>query len=133
MPFDAEGRYWSDGSAPIITAVPLTGGSETIAVKVPARHGDPRFYKLLEELAELHSRKNHDYAVQTDPLSNFRMCEQIGLPAWKGVVVRLMDKWARITHITGGKQPKNESLRDSLIDNAVYSLLAILLLEEAER
>jgi hypothetical protein len=28
------------------------------------------------------------------------------------------------------EQPKHESLRDSLIDNAVYSLLAIVLLDE---
>jgi hypothetical protein len=94
------------------------------------RHGDPRFYQLLDEIAELHSRKNHDYAKTDEPLSNFRQCEAFGIPAWKGILVRLSDKWSRLTQLAGGKVPKNESLRDTLIDNAVYSLLAILLLED---
>ena len=94
-------------------------------------HGSPRFYALLEELAELHSRKNHDYAATADPLSNLRMAETFGVPAWKGVLVRMSDKWSRITQLVSGKQPKNESLKDSLLDLAVYSLLTIVLLEES--
>ena len=61
-----------------------------------AHHGDPRFYKLLEEIAELHSRKNHDYTPSGDPLANFRMCEKFGIPAWKGVLTRMSDKWSRL-------------------------------------
>jgi hypothetical protein len=97
------------------------------------RHGDPRFYGLLEELAELHSNKNHDYAISGDPFSNFRKSEAFGIPAWKGVLTRMSDKWSRIEQLSSGKEPKNESLRDSLIDNAVYSLIAILLLPEPEK
>jgi hypothetical protein len=97
------------------------------------RHGDPRFYQLLEEIAELHSRKNHDYSKPTEPLSNFRKCEAFGVSAFKGVLVRLSDKWSRIEQLSGGKQAQNESLRDSLIDSAVYSLLAVLLLEDENR
>ncbi len=97
------------------------------------RHGDPRFYALLDEIAALHSNKNHDYAVVGDPYSNFRKCEAFGIPAWKGVLTRMSDKWSRIEQLVGGKTPKNESLRDSLIDNAVYSLIAVLLIEEEKR
>lgn len=97
------------------------------------RHGDPRFYALLEEIADLHSRKNHDYAKTTEPLSNFRKCEAFGVPAFKGVLVRLSDKWSRIEQLAGGKTAKNESLRDSLIDSAVYALLATLLLEDESK
>lgn len=103
-----------------------------LATWPPQRHGDPRFYKLLEEIADLHSRKNHDYSRAEDPLSNFRMSEQLGIDAWKGVLVRMSDKWARIQQLANGKEPKNESLRDSLIDNAVYSLICVLLLEERQ-
>jgi hypothetical protein len=52
------------------------------------------------------------------------------VPALTGVLVRLTDKWSRIEQLMGGKTPKHESLRDSLLDSAVYSLLAILLLDE---
>ena len=52
------------------------------------QYGDPMFYKLLNEIAELHSDKNHDYA-DNNSLSNFMFCEQMGIPAWKGALVRM--------------------------------------------
>ena len=97
----------------------------------PVRHGDPRFYALLEEIAELHSRKNHDYAEAEKPLSNFTRARTFGVEPWKGVLVRMSDKWSRIEQLASGKTPKNESLRDSLIDLAVYALLCVLLREDA--
>lgn len=97
------------------------------------RHGDPRFYQLLEEIADLHSRKSHDYTPADDPLANFKRSERIGIPAWKGTLVRMGDKWGRIEQLASGKEPKNESLRDTLIDMAVYSLLNVILLDESTR
>lgn len=94
---------------------------------------NPAFAELIEEIKRLHESKNHDYAQDADPLSNLRRAEAFGVPAWKGVLVRLTDKWSRIEQLAGGKVAKHESLRDSLIDNAVYSLLAILLLDEAKK
>lgn len=91
---------------------------------------NPAFHALLEEIKVLHDSKSHDYTPEADPLANLRKAEAMGIPAWKGVLVRLTDKWSRIEQLASGKSPKHESLRDSLIDNAVYSLLAILLLDE---
>lgn len=95
-------------------------------------HGHPRFYELLEEIAKLHSVKNRGYANR-EPLSNLRQCEQFGIPAWKGTLVRLGDKWSRIMSLVGqGKAGMgDESLKDTLKDMAVYSLLCVILLEEA--
>lgn len=92
---------------------------------------NPKFHALLEEISKLHDSKNSDYAQDADPLSNLRRSEAFGIPAYKGVIVRLTDKWSRIEQLAGGKTPKHESLRDSLIDNAVYSLLCVILLDEA--
>ena len=88
-------------------------------------YGHYRFYELLDEMAELHNKKNHDYAGK-DPLSNLR---EFG---WKGVVVRLGDKWRRIRNYAkqGDLKVKEESLKDTLMDNAVYSLLCIILYED---
>ena len=91
---------------------------------------NPAFHALLKEIGDIHDDKSHDYSQDGDPLSNLRRCEAFGVPAWKGVLVRLSDKWSRLEQLAGGKQPKNESIRDSLIDSAVYSLLAVLLLDE---
>jgi hypothetical protein len=92
---------------------------------------NPAFLKLLREIEALHESKNEDYAADADPLSNLRRCEKFNVQAFTGVLVRLTDKWSRIEQLAGGKAPKHESLRDSLVDNAVYSLLAVLLLDEA--
>lgn len=90
---------------------------------------NPRFDALIREICVLHEAKNHDYA-NDDPLSNLRRSSSVGVDPWRGVIVRLTDKWSRIEQLASGKVPKNESLRDSLIDNAVYSLLAVILLDE---
>lgn len=96
-------------------------------------HGHPRFYKLLQEMADLHSRKNHDYSGD-DPLSNLKSTEEIGIPAWKGVLVRLMDKWGRLKTFAREEhfEVKDESVIDTLMDNAVYSLLCIILFESKD-
>lgn len=95
--------------------------------------GHPRFYALLEELAELHHRKNADYSEPGTALGNLLAAKRVGLTPFMGVMVRLQDKFARIENLVrkgGVGEVKTESLRDTLIDNAVYSLLAIVLLEE---
>lgn len=95
-------------------------------------YGHPGFYKLLQEMAELHSRKNHDYAGSEQPLRNFYKCKDMGISPFIGIMVRLSDKWARLeSFIVQGKlEVSEESIVDTLMDNAVYSLLAILLYKE---
>jgi hypothetical protein len=93
---------------------------------------NPAFLALVDEIKALHESKNHDYAADADPLSNLRRCEAFGVPAFTGVLVRLTDKWSRIEQLAAGKEAKHESLRDSLVDNAVYSLLAVILLDESK-
>ncbi len=99
------------------------------------KYGHPMFYELLEQMADLHSRKNHDYAGEADPLSNLRECEKIGIPAWKGVIVRLQDKWKRLINfaLTDKLKVKDETIEDTLFDNAIYSLLCIILRREQKK
>jgi hypothetical protein len=48
-----------------------------------------------------------------------------------GLRVRMSDKLARINHlIDSGVTPENESLRDSFIDLANYSIIALMVLDE---
>jgi hypothetical protein len=91
---------------------------------------NPKFNAVIDEILALHDRKNSDYSEDADPLSNFRRASKLGVSPLRGVLVRMSDKWSRIEQLTSGKTPKNESLRDSLIDNAVYSLIAVLLLDD---
>ena len=97
-------------------------------------YGHPDFYEMLIKMAELHSRKNHDYAGKGDPLSNLRSCERLGLPPWFGVIVRLQDKWSRLENFVLQKklEVKDESVIDTALDNAVYSILFCILFSEAK-
>lgn len=97
-----------------------------------SRYGHPDFYRLLDELADIHSRKNRDYASTTDPLSNLRMSEKLGIPAHQGAFIRMGDKFARLEQLLSGKEAhvKEESVEDTFKDLAVYSLLALILYRE---
>lgn len=95
---------------------------------------NPKFHKLIEEIKQLHDRKNNDYSTSADPLSNFRECEKFGLPAWKGCLVRMSDKWSRIVQLSSKEAAvKEESIIDTLKDLATYSLICILLFEETQK
>jgi hypothetical protein len=97
----------------------------------PARFGHPLFYELLEQMAELHSRKNHDYSGTADPLKNLRSSLRLGIDPFIAVLIRLQDKWSRLESLAQADPlVKGESIEDTLMDNAVYSLLAIILLRE---
>jgi len=93
---------------------------------------NPKFKKLLDQLLDIHERKNADYATSADPLSNFRECEAFGIPAWKGCLVRMSDKWSRLKQLASLREPavKEESILDTLMDLSCYSLICILLLRE---
>lgn len=97
--------------------------------------GHTRFYELLEEMRSIHDKKNSDYSKKDDPLSNFRLCEDFGMPSWPGILVRMSDKYSRLPQLTikllNGEKPavEDESMKDTLIDLANYCLLCIILLE----
>lgn len=115
----------------------VKGWKETMElVKAGKFHGHPMFYELLQKMAETHSAKNHDYSGD-DPLANFRECEAFNVSAFKGILVRLTDKYSRIKNLAAREgfegDVKDEKIEDTLLDNAVYSLLAIIVLREAER
>lgn len=94
-----------------------------------------RYLDLLEEMKDLHIRKNSGYAGDSpDPWANFRMSEAFGVPAFLGVLARMSDKYVRITNLV--KNPKNEkvgeSIKDTLMDLSAYALIALLIYEETE-
>lgn len=96
---------------------------------------DPRgWVRMFKGFRALHVAKNAGYAgMETeDPWANFRVCEQMGIVAWRGCMVRMGDKYIRITNLR--KNPENEqvgeSILDTLADLAAYALITYCLLEE---
>ena len=90
------------------------------------------FLSTIMKMYRIHLSKNHDYSP-----ANILATGEIGL------VTRLWDKIARLLNLTGFKftviydgfqppsQPKHESIDDTLMDSAVYSIIGILLRKDS--
>jgi hypothetical protein len=94
--------------------------------------GDPRFNALLQRISDLHAKKQADYGAQNDPLANVRASAEWGVSPWIGALIRLTDKVRRLQTFARTRKLSNEGARDSLVDIAVYALLAHILLDEEE-
>lgn len=92
-----------------------------------------RFHELLREMGELHDKKAKDYGRDEDPLANVRASEEWGMQPWVGVMVRLSDKVRRLQSFAKKGVLENESAYDSLMDIAVYALIAFVLMEQGNQ
>lgn len=94
--------------------------------------GHPRFYELLELEAQLHARKNTDYAKEENPLSNFYLVgESLGKRAAEIALMHIATKYFRVVNLwQEGKDALNESMEDTLSDMSIYAKIMRILLEE---
>lgn len=105
--------------------------SEVIARFAPERPGSLAFLELLEELRRLHLSKSQDYGSESDPLANIRQgADLVNIEPWRGCMVRIGDKIQRLRTYCRTGHLAHEGVRDSFLDLAAYSLLAIVLLDE---
>src|SRR5690606_11961083 len=94
------------------------------------------FHETLNMLGELHDRKQADYGVSDDPFYNIRASEQFGIPGWVGAVLRGTDKVRRLEkaarQVVAGEPVDlaNEGVEDSLLDLAVYAVIAYVMFTE---
>ena len=85
---------------------------------------NPRFDRFIEIAQETHRTKNHDYAEDSNPYSNFEFAAQYaGVPVNTVFDVMIGIKQARLLVLRRGKSPQNESLQDSEKDLAIYAML----------
>lgn len=95
--------------------------------------GHPEYLKLLDELRELHLKKSADYGTGKDPFANCRSGAEFGVDPWVGVMIRANDKVQRIKAFLQNGNLKNESVEDSLLDLAAYTLIALVLFREEKQ
>lgn len=108
--------------------------AEVIARFAPERPGSLAFLELLEELRRLHLSKSQDYGSESDPLANIRQgADLVNIEPWRGCMVRIGDKIQRLRTYCRTGHLAHEGVRDSFLDLAAYSLLAIVLLDEEKR
>jgi len=92
-----------------------------------------RFQEILRELGALHDQKQADYGRDKDPHANVRAAEEWGVEPWVAAMVRCGDKMRRLQKFAKTGTLANEGAKDSLRDIAVYAVIALVFLEEAER
>lgn len=96
----------------------------------------PSYRKLLDDAWALHEAKNAGYAGEDnpDPWANFRMSEAFGISALDGCLVRMSDKYIRVTNLRRhpSNDKVNESIRDTLLDLSAYALIAVCLMDEEQ-
>jgi len=91
------------------------------------------FNDTMETCKSILRAKNNDYASKQDPYANFRASDIINIPPAKGILMRTLDKIARInTFIEDGKlKVKGESVDDAIHDIINYMVLLKGLINEA--
>lgn len=95
---------------------------------------------FVEEKAKLMidtvKKKNADYSgIDQDPFANFTKVELLGIARTEqGFLTRMTDKFMRINSFvqTGTLKVKSESVEDTLLDLATYSLLFAAYLKSKE-
>ena len=93
------------------------------------------FDDVLDELKMLHDAKNHDYATAENPYKNLEKVLSIGIEPWRGIVIRLMDKFSRLEEycVKGELAIKSEGIEDTFKDIANYSILAMILFRKEQK
>lgn len=88
------------------------------------------FQDVLKEIQDMHDKKQKDYGTPSDPFANVRASEDFGIEPWVGAMVRANDKMRRLQSAAQGSTLVNEGIEDSLLDLAVYSIIALVLYRE---
>ncbi len=83
-----------------------------------------RFLDHLDRMRAIHDAKSHDYAQDGNPYSNFELAAEVAGVSTDTVFATLIGvKLARLRELLAGKEPKHESIDDSLLDLSVYAAL----------
>lgn len=107
------------------------------------RGGHPRFYELVNEISDLHDRKNRDYRGVSGPVSNFERLSAImrlypGMdwdsPYGTAVFQALKQIDAALAlRVSKKESAVGEPIPSRMRDVAVLSLLSIVLIEEEKQ
>jgi hypothetical protein len=104
--------------------------------------GNPKFYRILDEMKELYNKKNQQYATHNDTEGNFKRTAILANKLLKDSIKNrplAMDLLFMAKQIDGvyeivgeGKEGTVDSLKDKLMDIAVYSIISMILIEDYE-
>ena len=87
---------------------------------------------ILNNMQSVYEAKDSDYSATGLPMGNLRKCEDAGIDAWRGCLVRIGDKMSRLENFLKEKKyiVISEKAEDTVIDLANYAILMACLIEE---
>lgn len=89
-----------------------------------------RLEQRYREAVEIARRKNADYAKDGDPFANFNLAPMVGVSVERGILVRTMDKIARINNLLDKPASvSGESIHDTILDAVNYLMIFGVMLE----
>ena len=119
--------------APIVDEAAFSAAMDRVdafqRAQEPAPERYAAFNALLREIKTLHDSKGADYEDGGEEYANLTAAEAWGVPAWKYAMLRVNEKMNRLKAYAKGSTLQNEGVRDSMIDIAVLSLIAVVLKE----
>ena len=77
--------------------------------------------EIFDNCVKILDAKGRDYSGTEDGMGNFK---DFG---WKGIIVRLGDKYHRLKNLTKAEAAVNESVEDTLYDTINYAALALVM------
>lgn len=102
------------------------------------RNGSVEFYNLLDEMSEIHHKKSHDYASNSDPFANYKFAGMLSKlfnnPDDAGFIGRIGEKLYRLSNLeNSGKEPSNETIEDTEVDICTIMALWVSFRRERRR
>ena len=96
------------------------------------RFKDDTALDILCNMQAVYEAKDNDYSATGRPMGNLRKCEDAGIDAWRGCLVRIGDKMSRLENFLKEKEYLviSEKAEDTVIDLANYAILMSCLIEE---
>ena len=87
---------------------------------------------ILDNMQKVYEAKDNDYSASGLPMGNLRKCEDAGIDAWRGCLVRIGDKMSRLENFLKEKEYLviSEKAEDTVVDLANYAILMSCLIEE---
>ena len=101
-------------------------------INLKQKFTNPSAHGILDNMQKVYEAKDNDYSATGLPMGNLRKCEDAGIDAWRGCLVRIGDKMSRLENFLNEKEYLviAEKAEDTIIDLANYSILCSCLIEE---
>ena len=101
-------------------------------VLLKERFKDNTALDILDNMQAVYEAKDSDYSATGLPMGNLRKCEDAGIDAWRGCLVRIGDKMSRLENFLKEKEYLviSEKAEDTVVDLANYAILMSSLIEE---